>query len=102
MLLHRTVDLSGDLPAGSPARDEEIAQAVITALAWYEDTLRATPEKLCYAGAGGAQAAKQSRWLRLVDAAPRIEDVAIPIGASMATDVPAGMTAGVAGALASQ
>lgn len=102
MLLHRTVDLSSDLPAGSPARDEEIAQAVITALAWYEDTLRATPEKLRYAGEGGAQAAKQSRWLRLVDAPPGIEDVAVPSGASMATDVPVGMTAGVTGALASQ
>lgn len=102
MLLHRSVDLSGDLPAGSPARDEEIAQAVITALAWYEDTLRATPEKLHYAGPGGAQAAKRSRWLRMVDAAPAIEDVAVPTDASMATDVPAGMTAGVTGALASQ
>jgi len=102
MLLHRTVDLSADLPPGSPARDEEIAQAVITALAWYEDTLRATPAKLHYAGPGGAQAARLSRWLRLVDAAPAIADVGIPTGATMATDVPAGITAGVTGALASQ
>jgi len=126
MLLHRTVDLSGELPLGSDApgsgfaaaggfapaagvgpggglaREEEIAQAVITALAWYEDTLRATPEKLAYAGPGGAQAARQSRWLRFVDPAPPIDDVPLPEGASMATDVPKGLTAGVTGALASQ
>lgn len=107
MLLHRTVDLSSDLPVGSPApaggqaRDEEIAQAVITALAWYEDTLRATPATLHYAGPGGAEAAKQSRWLRMVDAAPAIEDV-LSAGEVTATGVPAGMTAGVTGALASQ
>ena len=120
MLLHRTVDLSGELPLGNDAptggfapaagfapggglaREEEIAQAVITALAWYEDTLRATPEKLAYAGPGGAQAARQSRWLRFVDPAPPIEDVPLPEGATMATDVPKGLTAGVTGALASQ
>ena len=101
MLLHRTVDLSSDLPVGSPARDEEIAQAVITALAWYEDTLRTTPATLHYAGQGGAEAAKRSRWLRMVDAAPAIEDV-LSAGEVIATGVPAGMTAGVTGALASQ
>lgn len=101
MLLHRTVDLSSDLPVGSPARDEEIAQAVITALAWYEDTLRTTPATLHYAGPGGAEAAKRSRWLRMVDAAPAIEDV-LSAGEVIATGVPAGMTAGVTGALASQ
>lgn len=101
MLLHRTVDLSSDLPVGSPARDEEIAQAVITALAWYEDTLRATPATLHYAGPGGAEAAKRSRWLRMVDAAPAIEDV-LPTGEVIATGVPAGIAAGVTGALASQ
>ncbi|HKR28437.1 MAG TPA: hypothetical protein VJS11_13330 [Acidobacteriaceae bacterium] len=101
MLLHRTVDLSSDLPMGSPARDEEIAQAVITALAWYEDTLRTTPATLHYAGQGGAEAAKRSRWLRMVDAAPAIEDV-LSAGEVIATGVPAGMTAGVTGALASQ
>ncbi len=51
MLLHRTMDL----PADEKAHEEEMAQAVITALAWYEDTLKATPEKLHYAGPGGAQ-----------------------------------------------
>lgn len=102
MLLHRTVDLTGDLPGGSEAREEEIAQAVITALAWYEDTLRTTPDKLHYAGAGGAQAARASRWLRFVDSAPRIEDVELPPGLSEANHVPPGIAAGVTGALASQ
>lgn len=95
MLLHRTMDL----PADENAREEEMAQAVITALAWYEDTLRATPEKLHYAGAGGAQQAKDSRWLRFVDPAPPLADLEPPMGASMMTNVPVGTTASVTGAL---
>jgi type IV pilus assembly protein PilM len=95
MLLHRTMDL----PAEENARDEELAQAVITTLAWYEDTLRATPEKMHYAGPGGAERARDSRWLRFVDPAPRLEDLALPAGASFLTNVPAGTTAGVTGAL---
>ncbi|MGC2637278.1 MAG: hypothetical protein WA294_08855 [Acidobacteriaceae bacterium] len=96
MLLHRSMDLSAE----GDAREEEMAQAVITALAWYEDTLRATPEKLHYAGPGGAEAARNSRWLRFVDPAPPIEDMTPPPGASMMTNVPVGVTAGVTGALA--
>jgi type IV pilus assembly protein PilM len=95
MLLHRTMDL----PAEENAREEEMAQAVITTLAWYEDTLRATPEKMHYAGPGGAQKAQASRWLRFVNAAPPLEDLAPPAGASITTNVPAGTTAGVTGAL---
>ena len=95
MLLHRTMDL----PADGQAREEEMAQAVITALAWYEDTLRATPERLHYAGQGGAEAAQRSHWLRLVDSAPLVADLALPPGASMITTVPVGSTAGVTGAL---
>jgi len=96
MLLHRSMDL----PAENAAHEQEMAQAVITTLAWYEDTLRATPEKLHYAGAGGAEAARNSQWLRWVDPAPAVEDLALPQGASMLTAVPVGSTAGVAGALA--
>jgi type IV pilus assembly protein PilM len=95
MLLHRTMDL----PADEKAREEEMAQAVITALAWYEDTLKATPEKLHYAGPGGAQSVHSSSWLRFVDPAPPVEDLAPPSGASMMTNVPVGTTAGVTGAL---
>jgi len=95
MLLHRTMDL----PAGANAHEEEMAQAVITTLAWYEDTLRATPDRMHYAGPGGAERAQGSRWLRFVDPAPRLEEMAPPAGASMMTNVPAGTTAGVTGAL---
>lgn len=98
MLLHRTIDLSGDLPAG--AREEEMAQAVITTLAWYEDTLRATPDRLFYAGPGGAMAARQSRWLRFVDPAPPVEDVVAPPHVSSVDRIPEGLAAGVTGALA--
>jgi type IV pilus assembly protein PilM len=96
MLLHRSMDLPGD----GQEREEEMAQAVITTLAWYEDTLRATPDKLRYAGPGGAPAAQQSPWLRLVTSAPPVEDLPLPAGAAMMTTVPVGSTAGVAGALA--
>jgi len=96
MLLHRSVDLPGE----AAAREEEMAQAVITTLAWYEDTLSATPGSLYYSGMGGAAAAEQSRWLQYVDRAPRIEDLAPANGASAMTSVPAGVTAAVAGALA--
>lgn len=100
MLLHRTIDLSGDLSGASAARDEEMAQAVITTLAWYEDTLRATPGALHYAGPGGVAAAMQSQWLRFVGSAPPLEDLAHAGGASTLTSVPPGLTAGVTGALA--
>jgi type IV pilus assembly protein PilM len=95
MLLHRTMDL----PAEENAREEEMAQAVITTLAWYEDTLRAMPATMHYAGPGGAQKARESRWLRFVDPAPALEELAPPANASMMTNVPVGTTAGVTGAL---
>lgn len=97
MLLHRSIDL----PAEPDARDEEIARAVITTLAWYEDTLRATPATLYYAGPGGAAAAAASRWLGFVDRAPNIEDLVPAPATAIMTSIPAGITAGVTGALAS-
>jgi type IV pilus assembly protein PilM len=96
MLLHRWMDL----PEEPLAREEELAQAVITALAWYEDTLKRLPSTMYYAGLGGASAAAQSRWAALVDPAPRIVDVGVPELASAITSVPSGVTAGVTGALA--
>jgi type IV pilus assembly protein PilM len=97
LLLHRSIDL----PAEEDARDEELARAVITTLAWYEDTLHAVPAAIGYAGPGGAETAARSRWLRFVDRAPDIEDlVAAPATGTM-TSIPAGVTAGVMGALAS-
>jgi type IV pilus assembly protein PilM len=96
MLLHRWMDL----PEEPLACEEELAQAVITALAWYEDTLKRLPSTMYYAGLGGASAAAQSRWAALVDPAPRIVDVGVPELASAITSVPSGVTAGVTGALA--
>jgi type IV pilus assembly protein PilM len=96
MLLHRSMDL----PAEPMAREEEMAQAVITALAWYEDTLESLPSTMYYAGLGGASVAAQSRWAALVEPAPRIVDLGAPETASALTSIPAGVTAGVTGALA--
>ena len=96
MLLHRSMDLPPD-PA---AREEEMAQAVITALAWYEDTLKRLPETLYYAGPGGASAAAHAKWMAQLDPAPRIADLGTAELSAM-TSLPAGVTAGVAGALAS-
>jgi type IV pilus assembly protein PilM len=97
MLLHRSMDL----PAEPQAREEEMAQAVITALAWYEDTLARLPSTMYYAGPGGASAATQSRWVSLVDPAPKLVDLGLAENASAMTSVPPGVMAGVAGALAS-
>jgi type IV pilus assembly protein PilM len=95
MLLHRAIDL----PSEPRAREEEMAQAVITALAWYEDTLKRLPSTMYYAGLGGATAAAESRWAALVQPAPKLVDLA---GESASlTSVPAGVIAGVTGALAS-
>jgi type IV pilus assembly protein PilM len=96
LLLHRSIDL----PAEAGAREEEIARAVITTLAWYEDTLHAVPASICYAGPGGAAAAAESRWLGYVDRAPRIEDLVAATAAGSMTSIPAGVAAGVMGALA--
>jgi type IV pilus assembly protein PilM len=98
MILHRTVDLSRDLPVDSDARAEEMAQAVITTLAWYEDTLHAAPQSIYYAGPGGAREAAQSRWFSFVEPAPPVVDVA-SASASALTSIPDGFSAGVMGAL---
>jgi len=94
MLLHRSMDL----PADPVAREEEMAQAVNTALAWYEDTLKRLPSTMYYAGPGGAGGAAQSRWASLVEPAPRIADLG-GVEVSEITSIPAGLTAGVTGAL---
>ena len=96
MLLHRLMEL----PADQRGHNQEMAQAVITALAWYEDTLRKIPDVLYYTGPGGAAAARMAPWAAMVEPAPRIEDLALPERASTMTSIPAGMGAGVAGALA--
>lgn len=98
MLLHRSMDL----PADPQAREEEMAQAVITALAWYEDTLKRLPSTMVYAGPGGATAAAQARWASLVEPSPRLVDLGPAEAPSAMTSVPVGVMAGVTGALATQ
>jgi type IV pilus assembly protein PilM len=95
MLLHRLMEL----PAEERLRDQEMAQAVITALAWYEDTLRSTPASLYYAGPGGATAARTAAWTNMVEPVPQIEDFAVPEQVSAMTSIPVGLTVGVMGAL---
>ncbi|MFP5230170.1 MAG: hypothetical protein ACLGXA_21345 [Acidobacteriota bacterium] len=96
MLLHRSMDL----PLEARAREEELAQAVITALAWYEDTLSRLPSTMFYSGPGGASVASQSRWASLVEPAPKLVDLTPAEAPSAMTSVPAGAMAGVTGALA--
>jgi len=96
MLLHRSMDL----PPEAQAREEEMAQAVITALAWFEDTLKRLPSTMYFSGPGGAGAALESRWAALVQPAPKLVDLGPAEPASAQTRVPPGMMAGVTGALA--
>ncbi|MGC8548725.1 MAG: hypothetical protein ACP5M4_03400 [Acidobacteriaceae bacterium] len=93
LLLHRTLDL----PQNPALQREELAQAVSVALAYFEDTLQSLPSTIYYAGTGGA-----SGFSQLIEnndpLAPRVRDlVTLPAAASL----PPGMSAGIAGALAS-
>ena len=94
MLLHRSMDL----PRSRMAREEEMAQAVITALAWYEDTLQRLPSTMYYAGVGGAGVAAQSSWAALVQPAPQLVDLA-STDASALTSIPPGVTRGRSGGI---
>lgn len=67
LLLHRTLDFRDDVPADAPPRlppsmearsseeAEDIRQSVSVALAYFEDTLKATPSELFYIGPGNAK-----------------------------------------------
>ena len=93
LLLHRTLDL----PQNPALLREELAQAVSVALAYFEDTLQSMPSTIYYAGSGGA-----SGFSELIEnndpLAPRVRDLVTP---TAATSLPPGMSAGIAGALAS-
>jgi type IV pilus assembly protein PilM len=78
-------------------RQDELAQAVTVALAYFEDTLQSLPSTIYYAGPGGA--ADFSAIIANNDPlAPRVRDLATPPAAA---SLPPGMSAGIAGALAS-
>lgn len=93
LLLHRTLDL----PQNPALQREELAQAVSVALAYFEDTLQSLPSTIYYAGPGGA--AGFSALIENNDPlAPRVRDL---ISSPAGTSLPPGMSAGIAGALAS-
>uniref|UniRef100_A0A7V4XSL4 Type IV pilus assembly protein PilM n=1 Tax=Acidobacterium capsulatum TaxID=33075 RepID=A0A7V4XSL4_9BACT len=92
LLLHRTLEL----PPQPGLMQEELAQSVTVAVAYFEDTMQSIPTSVYYAGPGGA-----ASFAELVQnddpLAPRIRDLApAPTHPQLA-----GLTAGVTGALAS-
>lgn len=93
LLLHRILDL----PQSPTIEREELIQAVSVALAYFEDTMQSLPSTIYYAGPGGA-----AGFSALIDnndpLAPRVRDLVTPPATA---SLPAGMSAGVAGALAS-
>lgn len=97
LLLHRTQELA----ANEADHKEELAQCVLVARAYFEDTLHATPEVLYCIGPGGAQ-----EFERVLDDAAgeglRMRDLgAGPAAMGVLGTMPRGLAAGVTGALAS-
>jgi type IV pilus assembly protein PilM len=92
LLLYRTLDL----PEDAALRQDEVQRGIAVAAAYFEDKLGVRPQRLHFAGVGGA--GEFARWigdpeLTVVDLAPRPEIGAFP---AMGTT----SIAGVAGALA--
>jgi len=90
LLLHRTMEL----PASLAAQREEMAQSVTVASAYFEDTMNKAPKVLYYNGPGGADEFAAAlgpefrQTLEIRDLAPE------------SRSIPAGLAAGVMGALA--
>jgi type IV pilus assembly protein PilM len=95
LLLHRTEELTAD----EDILKNELAQCVLVAQAYFEDTLHMTPEVLYCVGPGGAQ--EFERVLGgVAEDGLRVRDlVAGPATGVMGT-MPKGLAAGVTGALA--
>jgi type IV pilus assembly protein PilM len=90
LLLHRTMEL----PASRAAQREEMAQAVTVASAYFEDTMNKAPKVLYYNGPGGAgefAAALGPEFRQVLE----VRDLA-----PESRSIPAGLAAGVMGALA--
>ena len=96
LLLHRTQELT----TNAALLGEELAQCVIVARAYFEDTLNRVPEVIYCVGPGGAQ--EFDRVLGGIGEADlRVRDlVSGPAMGTMGT-MPRGLAAGVTGALAS-
>jgi type IV pilus assembly protein PilM len=93
LLLHRSLELPDD----EALRDEELRHAVSVSIAYFEDTLSSIPNTVFYAGPGGAP--ELSRVLELEQF--RIRDLVSAAVMGAGNHVPAGLMAGVSGALAS-
>jgi type IV pilus assembly protein PilM len=96
--------VSAPSPAGPSALDDEIAQAVSVAVAWFEDTLSAPPAAIFSAGALGAEHLRrllhQNGFTAADDMRIReLVDTASFAAAAVSGNTPRGALAGVAGAL---
>jgi type IV pilus assembly protein PilM len=94
LLLHRTLEL----PADAHTQREELAQIVLVATAYFEDTLQLAPNVLYYAGLGGAEefalvANPDGFGLQVRDLVPHA-------ATGVVSAMPRGLSAGVTGALA--
>lgn len=108
LLLHRTLELSGqdgdggagrpeDWRSGDPYALNELQQSVSVAVAYFEDTLSATPRQLLVCGMGGAEELSAL----LADSSIPLRDLVPAQSAANAAQMPRGALAGVRGALAS-
>jgi type IV pilus assembly protein PilM len=96
IFLHRTLEL----PLGDELHHEELVQAVSVARAYFEDTLKTSPEVIYYVGPGGAQVLERA----LGDAeeyGTRVRDLVTGPAMVSTGTMPKGLVAGVVGALAS-
>jgi len=95
LLLHRTLEL----PVSEDSHQEELAQTVSVAMAYFEDTLQTTPKSIYYVGPGGA-----AEFIRTLgdNESDRswIRDLVLPPATGASSAIPNGLVAGVTGALA--
>lgn len=100
LLLHRTLELTEkDLLPDENERLtlEEMQQSISVAIAYFEDSLASLPRQLLVCGTGGAEELGQM----LGDIAIPVRDLVPTPGNGNLSSIPAGMLAGVVGALAS-
>ena len=100
LLLHRTQEL----PVNEGQHQEELVQSVSVARAYFEDTLKATPDVVYYVGPGGAQDFARVLEDGARDEAEdglRVRDLAAGPAMGAGGTMPRGLAAGVTGALAS-
>jgi len=97
LLLHRTEVLAED----ENVLKDELAQCVLVARAYFEDTLQANPEVLYCVGPGGAQEFERVLNIALDDGL-RLRDLVAGQATGVMGTMPKGLATGVTGALASR